>query len=125
MAIRLISKAAESFDVYLRDHAKGTAEAVESDDCVAHGLRRGRVVRLKGSTKCIDARRYETDRRCDDLVHQDSVRVREETVRQSTEGRKLVAFKSAGHSRSFGEKSPQIRPCMTDMRAYVLLYEFP
>ena len=46
MAIRMVGEVAELLDVYLRDHAKGTAEAVESDDCVAHSLRRGRAVRL-------------------------------------------------------------------------------
>ena len=102
MTIRLISKVVESFDVHLRNHAEGTVDGVESHDGVAHGFRRGRVVCLEGSTERIDTRRYETDRRCGDLIHQNGVRVDEETVRQPAEWRELLAFKSALHGCSFG-----------------------
>ena len=118
----MVSKLVELLDVHLRNHAGGTAEAVESDHGVAHSFRCGRVVLLKGSTKRINTRRHKTDCRCDELVHQDGVRVREETVRQPTEWRKFLAFESAGHGRSFGEKSSQIRPRMAGVLIYILAY---
>ena len=116
----MVSKLVELLDVHLRNHAAGTAEPVGSDHGVAHSFRCGRVVLLKGSTKRINTRRHKTDRWCDKLVHQDGMRVHEETVRQPTQRRKFLAFESAGHGRSFGEESSHIRPRMTDVLIDIL-----